>query len=156
MRSTIIALTVSALASLVAAAPAPGDGRVFCDQGDKGIPQAFAQDIINQLNTNLQDFGVPGRDTDFGFGSSCLSHSQGGGSACCQVAFLNEDGTQGTVTMTANTRSTGVDALGGQTDGATLKSIAEDILSTCWSGNGDHSGRWAGDGFQVGLSGGTC
>ncbi|EPQ52666.1 hypothetical protein GLOTRDRAFT_131902 [Gloeophyllum trabeum ATCC 11539] len=110
------------------------------------------------INTNQKDFGIPGRDGDFGFGSSCLSHShwQGGGSYCCQVAYLNTNGNVGTVTMTANTKSTGADALGGKTDGATLKSLATDILNTCWSGNGDHSGRWAGAGFQVGLSGGTC
>ncbi|EPQ52665.1 hypothetical protein GLOTRDRAFT_131901 [Gloeophyllum trabeum ATCC 11539] len=158
LRSRILAVAFSALVPLVAASPAvsPGDGRVYCDQGDKGVPRAFAQDIINNINTNQKDFGIPGRDGDFGFGSSCLSHSQGGGSYCCQVAYLNTNGNVGTVTMTANTKSTGADALGGKTDGATLKSLATDILNTCWSGNGDHSGRWAGAGFQVGLSGGTC
>lgn len=162
VRSTILAISLAAIAPLVAAGPTispaidPSDGTVFCDQGDRGIPEAFAQDIVNSIDTSKTDFGVPGTDKDFAFGSSCLSHSQTGSQSCCQVAFVNADGSQGTVTMTSNTLSTGADALGGRTDGATLKNLATDILNTCWTGDGDHSGRWAGAGFQVGLSGGTC
>ncbi|EPQ60016.1 hypothetical protein GLOTRDRAFT_123774 [Gloeophyllum trabeum ATCC 11539] len=156
LRSTILAVSLATLVPIVAAVIDPSDGKVFCDQGDRGIPKAFAQDIINNIDTSKFDFGVPGSNLLFTFGTDCLSRSQTGQQFCCQVAFVNANGNQGTVTMTANSRSTGADSLGGQTDGATLKKLAMNILNNCWTSGGDHSGRWAGDGFQVGLSGGTC
>ncbi|EPQ60017.1 hypothetical protein GLOTRDRAFT_123775 [Gloeophyllum trabeum ATCC 11539] len=158
VHTIIIAISLATLSPLIAAGPSidPSDGLVFCDQGDRGISKAFAQHIVNNIDTSKTDFGVPGNDKDFNFGTNCLSTSHTGSQSCCQVAFVNDDGNQGTVTMTSNKKSTGFDALGGKTDGATLKRLATEVLNNCWTVAGDHSGRWAGDGFQVGLSGGTC
>jgi hypothetical protein len=155
--------TVSSTLILIAVTGAQAlSGQVFCDQGDAGITSFFAGQIIASIGSQTAIFGVPGTLQNTGFGPDCLSTSQTGSSSCCQVAFQNFDGQQGTVTMTSNTRSTGADAEGGSDAGSDLQQIAQLILQTCWTGlNNDlHSGRWAGPGFvgsfQVGLSGGTC
>ena len=134
-------------------------GTFYCDQGDIGITQSFAIDVINQIDLN-SIFGVPGNS--YKYFEGCLSTSQTGNQYCCQVAYLSSDGVEGTVTMTANGDSTGADAGGGIDTGYDIYGIASGIFRQCWTNNNDlHSGRWAGTGeyggnFQIGLSGGTC
>jgi len=171
---------ISALTLAISGRATAFSGQVFCDQGDAGITAAFAAQIIASVDQSStfssmdlsSTFGVPGLGFEYNFTPDCLSTSQtdtiGGLRSCCQVAFQQTGGQTGTVTMTANTLSTGADSVGGVDTGATLSSIANLILSTCWTDPNSpslHSGRWAGQGdimigtpsnYQVGLSGGTC